>query len=65
LKSNKPINQTVNYYVLQIIEHDEIGTIRDIKITGSLTKAKKWLNKKIKTDRYSHGYLTERRNGKD
>ena len=45
-------------YILQIIEHDDIGTIRDVKITGSLIKAKKWLNKKLKTTRYSHGYFT-------
>ena len=56
------MNKPINYYVLQIIEHDDIGTIRDVKITGSLTKAEKWFNKKLKTDRYSHGYLTLRRN---
>ncbi len=43
-------------YILQIIEHTDIGKIRDVKVTGSKTEAEKWNNKKIKTNRYSHGY---------
>ena len=44
------------YYILQIIEHDDIGMIRDIDVTKSVTKAKKWFNKQPKTYKYSHGY---------
>jgi len=53
------------YYILQIIEHNEIGTIRDVDVTKSLPKAKKWFNKKLKTDKYSHGYFTVEVSGKE
>ena len=43
-------------YVLQILENDDVGTIRDIDVTQSESKAKKWFNKKLKTTRYTHGY---------
>lgn len=46
------------YYILQIIEHDDIGTIRDVSVTNSHYKAEKWLHKRLKTDRYFHGYIT-------
>ena len=44
------------YYILQIIENDDEGIIRDVDVTRSLTKAKKWFKKQPKTFKYFHAY---------
>lgn len=48
----------MKYYILQIVKHDDIGTIKNCKITTDYCKAKEWFNKKLKTQSYSHGYTT-------
>lgn len=46
----------MKYYILQIVKHDDIGTIKDCKITTSYCEAESWFHKRLKTKSYSHGY---------
>lgn len=50
------MTESTKCYLLQIINHSDLGEIRTVKVTGSKTKAEKWFKKRLKTDRYSHGY---------
>lgn len=44
----------MRYYILQIIEYDEDGTIRNVRVTNSLKDARKWFTKQPKN--YGHAY---------
>lgn len=53
----KKLEKKFKVYMLQIITNDDVGFIRDVKVTHKLTEAKNWFNKQPKNGKYSHGYM--------
>jgi len=43
-------------YILQLVFNDDVGTIKSVNATKSLTSAERWNHKKLRTTSYFHGY---------